>query len=885
MKILAYGGNQHAIRNRTGEWPAELSAALGDTYGIPAELPSFGIVFPAGNPCLLYRERVPSPRGGYPYTLLIDLGPLEAPDSPLRKADWNAAALIYALFNPDSRWLTSLRSPESLNPNLIGSMLDQALQQQGLLNDLRRDDANDPSALWVLLLTGSLLTSGVAQANPTAFGLNARPSMKQVAAWISRAPMLSRTGRGWMVGGSPSQAKVFGAGVLVDDQPYSENADPSIVVERGQRMLTLLDSLRRWEPTSGIAEERLNTPPFQMNDLSLFFQRADLWERTLRGDESAFDEELPADGPLAEQILAAMRESGERKASSEMEIGPRHSYAILNTRARFAAPVSLCLTAHLDTQVLAQRLDREGVPPNRAERMDLPPQLSYSRCVEWLAKKNQETQDPLNECRKFLYSAHNVSTAEELESRLIRRSIEKLDRLSNWWSPDDPPLHQQLKTEAIRRLGGVPWQSAHCLLDGICYCEATEVNKLIEPLRGQLDEPVRRLLDLRRDAPDPTRIRTWLEDLGDSPLRESLAVPTRMQIAEVIKTGWRDLLQIVEAFQGKGRLSDIPVPKKKRLLVASEFLSLLRQRVRSGADLRVETRDLVDFVHRLGLVGDKEGPELLELAEFPTFAKYSRELALRRSTASKQVANAGATEELVSRDTADPLEEVVILYAAIEKLQDKALDPRIAYYGNPQQSGKDYDHLVDLICFGDFVPVQRVREPAAVFRKLSEDRVLAAVVVLLGLSLTVLVLSLLHFSWMPKSVHGLSVPNTAAGVVCALLVLIALRVFTWPRQYEVTLPEPVFDRLAKLLTILIRERDSYAISHRDELVRNLAKAEPTPIRLHSFTYALLLYIHDSAERMGVSVGNDPRLRKAIMDRIRSVLLPRKLIRRKGRFER
>ena len=92
MRILAYGGNEYSIRAMIGEWPGISIEHLGDLYGIPSGSPSFGLVFPGGSPALLYRERInPQYRGGYPYTVLLDLGPWQSIDTLWSRADWNAA--------------------------------------------------------------------------------------------------------------------------------------------------------------------------------------------------------------------------------------------------------------------------------------------------------------------------------------------------------------------------------------------------------------------------------------------------------------------------------------------------------------------------------------------------------------------------------------------------------------------------------------------------------------------------------------------------------------------------------------------------------------------------------------------------------------------------
>ena len=133
MKILAYGGNEYSMRALIGEWPGISSEYLGDLYGIPSGSPSFGLIFPGGSPALLYRERInPQYRGGYPYTVLLDLGPWEGADTLWSRAGWNAAGLLECMFGAQSSRRATFMTPEHLSTALLNSVVEEILAKREL---------------------------------------------------------------------------------------------------------------------------------------------------------------------------------------------------------------------------------------------------------------------------------------------------------------------------------------------------------------------------------------------------------------------------------------------------------------------------------------------------------------------------------------------------------------------------------------------------------------------------------------------------------------------------------------------------------------------------------------------------------------------------------
>jgi len=156
MKILAYGGNEYSMRTLIGEWPGISSEYLGDLYGIPSGSPSFGLIFPGGSPALLYRERInPQYRGGYPYTVLLDLGTWEGADTLWSRAGWNAAGLLECMFGAQSSRRATFMTPERLSTALLTSVVEEILAKRELDRFTMREAGEcyvfDDERIWHML--------------------------------------------------------------------------------------------------------------------------------------------------------------------------------------------------------------------------------------------------------------------------------------------------------------------------------------------------------------------------------------------------------------------------------------------------------------------------------------------------------------------------------------------------------------------------------------------------------------------------------------------------------------------------------------------------------------------------------------------------------------
>jgi hypothetical protein len=452
MKILAYGGNEYSMRTLIGEWPGISSEYLGDLYGIPSGSPSFGLIFPGGSPALLYRERInPQYRGGYPYTVLLDLGPWEGADTLWSRAGWNAAGLLECMFGTQSSRRATFMTPEHLSTALLSSVVEEILAKREL--DRFAPETTKLTAFekkWASFLAGSLNTQAPVVAPPRALGIEQRPTMAELASLSFRLPPWLRTGRGWMVGGSYTQAAGFGAGALLDDEPFGEKIDPSPVIRDGDQLQSLLQQLSESSSTAERARELVNQPAIYWPDAKQFFDRAGLLRQVAGGDDSAFQQKLPEDGMFAAEIFAAALQNAMDKAAHQTRIGPNQTRAILESRRRFGpARISRPLVRFLDGNALGKQLDVEMVPPQIPEYLDLTPEICLARCKrQMIAKKGDLTRADLERWRRFLRDTEAGDAENEFLKEFAKREPWLAPRKIN----EDPKFNQILKQEAASRL-------------------------------------------------------------------------------------------------------------------------------------------------------------------------------------------------------------------------------------------------------------------------------------------------------------------------------------------------------------------------------------------------------------------------------------------------
>ena len=240
------------------------------------------------------------------------------------------------MFGAHSPRRQTFMTPEHLNTAVLQSVLEEILAKREL--DRFAQGSNALAAFeknWASFLAGSLSSTVPVVVPPQALGIEHRPTMAEMATLSPRLPLWLRTGRGWMVGGSYTQAAGFGAGALLDDEPFAEKIDPSAVLRDGDQLQSLLRELSATPTIAQRARELISAPAINWRDSKQFFDRAQLWRQVADGDDSAFQEKLPEDGMFAAEIAAAAFENARDKALSQARIGPNQTRAILELRRQF----------------------------------------------------------------------------------------------------------------------------------------------------------------------------------------------------------------------------------------------------------------------------------------------------------------------------------------------------------------------------------------------------------------------------------------------------------------------------------------------------------------------------------------------------------------------
>src|SRR5580704_14269977 len=577
MKILAYGGNEYSMRTLIGEWPGISSEYLGDLYGIPSGSPSFGLIFPGGSPALLYRERInPQYRGGYPYTVLLDLGPWEGADTRWSRAGWNAAGLLECMFGAQSSRRATFMTPEQLSTAMLNSVVEEILVKREL--DRLAQETPRLTAFekkWTSFLAGSLNSPVPVVAPPRALGCELRPTMAEIASLSFHMPTWLRTGRGWMVGGSYTQAAGFGAGALLDDEPFGEKIDPSAVIRDGDQLQSLLQQLSASPSTAEKARALVNQPAISWPDAKQFFDRARLLRQATDGDDSEFPETLPEDGTLAAEIFASAFQNAQDKADRKIKIGPNQTRAILKSRRRVGPTRIPCaMVPYLDADALSTQLDSESVPPLVPEYLELPPDLCLARCKhQMIAKKGDLKRADLERWRWFL----RETEAGDAEIELLKEFAKRQPWLAPWKGDGDTKLNQILKQEAASRLRKGPHDSARTwLYDSLFFLPVEEMNAELEKFKGNLDAPLKDLTLQLREEPRQlgAAARAWLKQLASSSIRNDLAVETKLAIAYENPPGWANFWSLSQALSKGKSFAGKEVPKEERAILALECVDL-----------------------------------------------------------------------------------------------------------------------------------------------------------------------------------------------------------------------------------------------------------------------------------------------------------------------
>ncbi len=886
MKILAYGGNEYSTRAMIGEWPGISIEHLGDLYGIPSGSPSFGLVFPGGAPTLIYRERInPQYRGGYPYTVLLDLGPWQGADTVWARAGWNAAGLLDSMFGAQSPLRAIFMTPEQLSTAVLHSVVEEILAKREL--DRYARETSELTAFekkWASFLAGSLNSSVPVVAPPRSLGVEQRPTMPELASLALRLPLWLRTGRGWMVGGSYTQAVGFGAGALLDDEPFGEKIDPSSVIRDGDQLQALLEQLGESPSTAERARKLINEPAFNWPDSKQLFERARWWRMAAVGDDSAFQEKLPEEGMFSEQIFAAALENAREKARSQTKIGPDQTRAILQSRRRFGPTrIPRAMVPYFDVDALNRQLDVELVPPHVPEYLDLPPDLCLARCKRQLiAKKGDFKPADLDSWRQFLRD----TDAGDAEGEFLEEFARQLHFLAPWKNNEDRKLNQFLKQEAASRLR----KGSDCLFRTWLYDSATllpveEVNAELENFKGNLDAPLKDLAVFLKEEPRQlgTAVRAWLKQLASSGLRNHIGVEAKLAIAYESPQGWADFWALSQALKEGKPFAGKEVPKEERTFLAEECMHLLRLYI-GNKEFRIAVPEFVQIAKALELP-KRFGNELSDLAADSQFRRYHEALLPAR----KKGAIDTLKPEPAPTAKSQLLREAGELRDAIDGIVKEIADSDLMIPSNSKQEidPQQYDDLADLLLI-DWAraksPSPDSQEPYASLPVNHAEVATGTAALLLGAAAWLLrfhpAIPFLGFDAAQQ--HPLLLE--LGGTVIAICGLVQFIRGLFPPAYTVTLSKNTWNRLRKVVANFLENSDLYTKRRCGELLAILAQSGARSLSVvSSFDWLLLLYLGFEAEPIvqleKIGSGQLKRIRRSIV----FVLNRAGLIRKKGRF--
>ena len=853
MRILAYGGNEYSIRAMIGEWPGISVEYLGDLYGIPSGSPSFGLVFPGGSPALLYRERInPQYRGGYPYTVLLDLGPLQGADTPWSRANWNAAGLLECMFGAQSPRRSVFMAPEHLTAAVLHSVVEEILTRREL--DRFAQEPGPSAAFeknWASFLAGSLNSSVPVVAPPRMLGMEQRPTMAGLASLSFRLPPWLRTGRGWMVGGSYTQAAGFGAGALLDDEPFGEKIDPSQVIRDGDQLQSLLRELTENPATAALARKLIGEPAISWPDSKQFFDRARLWRQVAGGGDSAFDENLPEDGMFAAEIFGAAFENARDKARNQTRIGPNQTRAILELRHRFGPTrIPRAMVPFLDANALSRQLDMESVPPRVPEYLELPPELCLARSNrQMMAKRGNLARADLDSLRQFLRDTGSA----EAENEFVADFVRQVPWLTQWKNNEDRKLNQVLKQEAASRLGKGPRNVFRTwLYDAATFLPAEEVNLELEKFKDDLDASFKDLVLQLKEEPRSigAQARAWLKQLASSGLRDHLGVEAKLAIAFEIPQGWADFWSLSQALKDAKPFAGKEVTTEERVTLAMECVDLLQLYARNK-HLRIPVPEFVQIAKVLEL--QKRFPAALSaLAADPQFRRYYEALpAQKKGTAGSSKLDPLQLDpnQLASTKL---LTEAGRLRDAINQVLNEIADSdrTIAPQERLGGSREAYDDLADLL----LIDRLRGRTPppesdsSALYARLP----ISLAAVLMGIA----GLFLGAAAWVQPfaifvgvaRVGQYQLPLELTGTVIAIVGLAQLIRGLFPPTYTPTLSGRTLKRLRKVVTSLVTNGDQYTKQRCEELIEKIAQAGAQNFNVNgSFDWILLLFLGSDAE--------------------------------------
>lgn len=494
-RLLAYGGTSFSERRRIGTWPAIPEAMLRDTYGLQANVWSYGLGVLEKQPFLIFRQRqnVES-RGGYPFSLLLD------PGDPLwERFEWNAAALIVGLLNASPVQL--FQTPESCSADTLDRLLD-ATQPLSLA---------PTNESYAELLASSLYQAVI---------VPARPEPGQFAAALSQVPVCFRAGGGFLIGGAPAHSRALGANLVFDPQSRETSA-------AGPDILAAWNAYRK-QP---FLQAREAKPAWQWDEPPKDFLDSLLTLRSIETANTISDEliERAHEAPFLRTEIEQATVTAVLKGSAPL--GPKASQLLIGFALSGKRKLNASMAERLHTETLAAELRRIGSPPKRPPKsLPVPHDLRLRLWVDYLERLQSDVHKNLADALEQ-FGPEDRGPLVEAALAALPASDEKLTHWARF--REDPALWaliaDPLRDEVLRRVRRKDKyaKEAYALFflepDAVAPAEPEESPGLRAALHTLLFESDREAVDdrsgdlrARFDSVNTPDLRATLDDLVES---------------------------------------------------------------------------------------------------------------------------------------------------------------------------------------------------------------------------------------------------------------------------------------------------------------------------------------------------------------------------------
>ena len=541
-RLLAYGGVRFSERRRIGEWPAIPEGTLRDPYGLQAACWSFGAGTAGGSAFLILRRLQRFESRSYAYTLLLDPG-----ERVWNLFEWNGAAIIDALIQPESGADTALfANPEECTESALQQIL-------GGLMYARMEIVEPGPDRFQAMLAGSAGQDHVVVAGLTELGLTERPQTTAVSGFLQQLPPCFRVSRGWLVGGGSLHGDVLGAGFVIDDSGDGVQPNGSDAELNGRRNVTAWNGLLGTKALAPLVSTPLFAWPVSpkialnavalLSDLQDAAQLSDELLMRIRARNAAFPEiDAAIEGRKVELLL-----------NGNAQLGPALTVELTETALATGLVLREEQTARLHAATLIDYLVKRFDTPAAIPQTFPVPRDVRLALWRWAIEHTADGE-----------GAHTFAQAVEAArpewghselAQLVKSATAALvatdESLAQWTRFQAKPnlwplLEGQLRHTALHRLRrGVLSASEDYLQaagDPGGYLAAGSLES-----QEQVERLVRSIWQLL--GKHPALVRTWIEQLAESPLRSKLSIGLKGEFTGL--KGWNNLAVLKEILSGE----------------------------------------------------------------------------------------------------------------------------------------------------------------------------------------------------------------------------------------------------------------------------------------------------------------------------------------------